>query len=232
MLVPPRRRRDTEVNHASSSGSTNDAPDRLWRDLSLLFSKSLCLRGEDVPRCFANIVRMSLQPCQSPDMKVPRHLWQVVGASMPWYWKLRQSPRVSTGILCPGKRRNCRRSRMLARRGQEYRLAAGGGGAGASDLTVIGPELPLSLGVVDKFTQRGWRVFGPTQAAAPTGIEQEFRQGVLKASSHPDRAFRHLRFHRRSPRRIAALSHARSRKGRRTGCRQRRGDLPHKRRSR
>jgi len=29
------------------------------------------------------------------------------------------------------------------------------------DLTVIGPELPLALGVVDEFQLRGWRTFGP-----------------------------------------------------------------------
>ena len=34
------------------------------------------------------------------------------------------------------------------------------------DLTVVGPELPLSLGIVDALKERGLRVFGPTQAAA------------------------------------------------------------------
>ena len=34
------------------------------------------------------------------------------------------------------------------------------------DLTVVGPELPLSLGIVDYFNERGLLVFGPTKAAA------------------------------------------------------------------
>ena len=33
-------------------------------------------------------------------------------------------------------------------------------------LTVVGPELPLSLGVVNAFRERGYRVFGPTREAA------------------------------------------------------------------
>ncbi len=34
------------------------------------------------------------------------------------------------------------------------------------DLTVVGPELPLSLGAVDAFRERGLPIFGPTRAAA------------------------------------------------------------------
>jgi len=34
------------------------------------------------------------------------------------------------------------------------------------DLTIVGPELPLSLGVVDRFTAERLRIFGPTAAAA------------------------------------------------------------------
>ena len=34
------------------------------------------------------------------------------------------------------------------------------------DLTVVGTELPLSLGIVDEFQKRGLPIFGPTQAAA------------------------------------------------------------------
>src|SRR5262245_29086066 len=34
------------------------------------------------------------------------------------------------------------------------------------DLTVVGPELPLSLGVADRFAEEGRLLFGPTAAAA------------------------------------------------------------------
>lgn len=34
------------------------------------------------------------------------------------------------------------------------------------ELTVVGPELPLSLGIVDEFQKRGLPIFGPTLSAA------------------------------------------------------------------
>src|SRR5881296_1587520 len=34
------------------------------------------------------------------------------------------------------------------------------------DLTIVGPELPLTLGIADEFEKRGLRIFGASQAAA------------------------------------------------------------------
>src|ERR1019366_1860943 len=42
------------------------------------------------------------------------------------------------------------------------------------DLTVVGPELPLSLGVVDELMRRGFRVFGPTKQAARLETSKSF----------------------------------------------------------
>ena len=38
-------------------------------------------------------------------------------------------------------------------------------------LTIVGPELPLSLGIVDALQEHGLRVFGPTRAARHAGIQ-------------------------------------------------------------
>ena len=55
------------------------------------------------------------------------------------------------------------------------------------DLTVVGPEDPLVLGVTDAFEAAGLRCFGPTRlAAAPRGLEG-FRQGLHDAPRDPDR---------------------------------------------
>src|ERR1700736_1308777 len=42
------------------------------------------------------------------------------------------------------------------------------------DLTVIGPELPLSLGIVDALKEHGFVVFGPTRAAAKLETSKVF----------------------------------------------------------
>src|SRR5262245_23853078 len=58
------------------------------------------------------------------------------------------------------------------------------------DLTVVGPELPLSLGIVDRFTEAGRAIFGPTAAAARLESSKAFaktfmaRRGVPTARFH------------------------------------------------
>jgi phosphoribosylamine--glycine ligase len=47
-------------------------------------------------------------------------------------------------------------------------------------LTIVGPELPLSLGIVDALQGRGLRVFGPTQAAARLESSKAFAKQFMK----------------------------------------------------
>jgi phosphoribosylamine--glycine ligase len=53
------------------------------------------------------------------------------------------------------------------------------------DLTIVGPELPLMLGVVDEFTRRGWRTFGPTAAAAQLETSKSFAKEFLQRHRIP-----------------------------------------------
>ena len=53
------------------------------------------------------------------------------------------------------------------------------------DLTVIGPELPLSLGLVDELTLRGYRVFGPTRAAAMLETSKAFAKQFMQRHNLP-----------------------------------------------
>ena len=48
------------------------------------------------------------------------------------------------------------------------------------DLTIVGPELPLSLGVVDAFRERGFRIFGPTCEAAQLDSSKAFAKQFMK----------------------------------------------------
>jgi len=54
---------------------------------------------------------------------------------------------------------------------------------------VVGPELPLTLGVVDEFIRRGWRVFGPTQAAARLESSKSFAKQFLQRHHIPTAHF-------------------------------------------
>jgi phosphoribosylamine---glycine ligase len=53
------------------------------------------------------------------------------------------------------------------------------------DLTIVGPELPLSLGIVDVLQQRGFRVFGPTRAAAQLESSKAFAKRFLQRHNIP-----------------------------------------------
>ena len=52
-------------------------------------------------------------------------------------------------------------------------------------LTIVGPELPLSLGIVDALQERGLRVFGPTKAAAMLESSKGFAKRFLQRHNSP-----------------------------------------------
>lgn len=57
------------------------------------------------------------------------------------------------------------------------------------DLTVVGPELPLSLGVVDAFLERGLRIFGPSRAAARLESSKVFAKEFMQRHGVPTSDF-------------------------------------------
>jgi phosphoribosylamine--glycine ligase len=57
------------------------------------------------------------------------------------------------------------------------------------DLTVVGPELPLTLGIVDLFESRGLRIFGPNKAAAQLEGSKAFAKDILHANNIPTASF-------------------------------------------
>lgn len=57
------------------------------------------------------------------------------------------------------------------------------------DLTIVGPELPLSLGICDRFREKGLRIFGPSRAASQLESSKSFAKSVmLKAGVRTARA--------------------------------------------
>ncbi len=61
--------------------------------------------------------------------------------------------------------------------------------AEAIDLTVVGPELPLTLGVVDAFQEAGLACFGPNKAAARLEGSKAFSKELMKKYNIPTAAF-------------------------------------------
>ena len=60
----------------------------------------------------------------------------------------------------------------------------------AIDLTVVGPEEPLAMGIVDAFQQAGFRIFGPTKEAARLESSKVFAKGLMRHADVPTAEFR------------------------------------------
>jgi phosphoribosylamine---glycine ligase len=104
-------------------------------------------------------------------------------------WKLRQSPRISQLYCAPGNGGIAEDAECVAADLQNLDSIAGLAARLQPDLTVVGPELPLTLGVVDEFTRRGWPAFGPTQAAAQLESSKSFAKQFLQRHHIPTAPF-------------------------------------------
>jgi phosphoribosylamine---glycine ligase len=81
-------------------------------------------------------------------------------------WKLAQSPRVSALYAAPGNPGIAEVARCEAVRAEAIDEVVALAERERIDLTVVGPEVPLILGLADRLAARGRPVFGPTRLAA------------------------------------------------------------------
>jgi phosphoribosylamine--glycine ligase len=104
-------------------------------------------------------------------------------------WKLRQSARVSQVYCAPGNGGIAGEAECLPADLKSLDSMVELGQRLQPDLTVVGPELPLTLGVVDEFVRRGWPVFGPTKAAARLEASKSFAKEFLQRHRIPTAAY-------------------------------------------
>ncbi len=105
-------------------------------------------------------------------------------------WKLKSSPLVKKIYVAPGNAGialtaetvNIKADDLdgLARFAEEKRI----------DLTVVGPEVPLTLGIVDLFEKRGLRIFGPSKKAAEIEGSKAFAKEFMRTYHIPTASFR------------------------------------------
>ncbi len=100
-------------------------------------------------------------------------------------WKLRQSPRVTQVYCVPGNGGISADAQCLAGDLKNVDGLLETAARIQPDLTVVGPELPLSLGVVDEFRRRGYRIFGPTAAAARLESSKAFAKQFMQRYNIP-----------------------------------------------
>ena len=104
-------------------------------------------------------------------------------------WKLRQSPRVEALWCAPGNAGIAEDAECVPVAADDVKGLLRVATERKADLTVVGPELPLTMGLVDAFSAAGLRAFGPTQAAARLEGSKAFAKELLRHEKVPTAFF-------------------------------------------
>ena len=106
-------------------------------------------------------------------------------------WKTAQSARVQKVFVAPGNAGTARETKCenvaIAAEDVDGLLKFAQGNK--IDLTIVGPEIPLVLGVVDNFRTAGLRCFGPTKASAQLEGSKAFAKDFLARHKIPTAAY-------------------------------------------
>jgi phosphoribosylamine--glycine ligase len=94
-------------------------------------------------------------------------------------WKLSQSPHVSKLYCAPGNAGSRQQAEPVAIADNDILGLCTFAREQRIDLTVVGPELPLALGITDVFAEHDLCVFGPTKAAAQLEASKAFAKTFL-----------------------------------------------------
>jgi len=107
-------------------------------------------------------------------------------------WKLAQSPRVSEVIVAPGNAGTAteRKTRNVAVGVADHDKLIELARAEQVALTIVGPEIPLVAGIVDRFEAAGLQCFGPKAAGAQLEGSKAFTKEFLVRHGIPTAAYR------------------------------------------
>jgi len=104
-------------------------------------------------------------------------------------WKLAQSSRISTIYCAPGNPGIASLAHCVNIAVDDISSLAQFAYGNQIDLTIVGPELPLALGIVDHFENIGLRIFGPSKAGSQLEASKLFAKQLMKEASIPTAAF-------------------------------------------
>ena len=100
-------------------------------------------------------------------------------------WKLGQSDNVNTVFYAPGNGGTLNNVPISADNLGELAKFASENNC----FTVVGPEAPLAMGIVDMFNEMGLKIFGPTKEAAQLESSKIWAKQFLKRNNIPTAAF-------------------------------------------
>ncbi|HEX6199087.1 MAG TPA: acetate--CoA ligase family protein, partial [Thermoanaerobaculia bacterium] len=104
-------------------------------------------------------------------------------------WKLARSPEIDELYCAPGNPGIAEVADLVAEGADDVQALASFAADLKIDLTVVGPELPLTLGLADELARRGLRVFGPSQEAARLEGSKVFAKELMGRHGIPTADF-------------------------------------------
>jgi phosphoribosylamine--glycine ligase len=100
-------------------------------------------------------------------------------------WAVKRSKRVTEVVCAPGNGGIAELARCVAVDLKDVAAMVRLAEAEQPELIIVGPEVPLSLGIVDALQAKGLRVFGPTKAAAMLESSKGFAKRFLQRHNIP-----------------------------------------------
>lgn len=95
-------------------------------------------------------------------------------------WKVSQSPRVEKIYAAPGNAGISGLAECVSIKSEDIPALALFAKDKSIDLTIVGPETPLSMGIVDEFARHGLKAFGPSRLAAEIEASKSFAKDLMK----------------------------------------------------
>jgi len=105
-------------------------------------------------------------------------------------WKLASSPLVDKLFAAPGNAGMAELAECVDIKVEDITRLADFAEKNSVDLTVVGPELPLTLGIVDEFERRNLKILGPTKSAAEIEGSKVFAKEFMKKHHIPTASFK------------------------------------------
>lgn len=100
-------------------------------------------------------------------------------------WKLVRDSRASKVYSAPGNAGTAKTGENLPIEGTDIKALLEFARSNSVDFTVVGPEAPLALGIVDEFKSKGLKIFGPTMAAAQLECSKVFAKELMRKYGIP-----------------------------------------------
>lgn len=100
-------------------------------------------------------------------------------------WALKRSPYTGTLLIAPGNAGTAQLGENISIPADNLPALVECAKSRAVDLVIVGPEVPLALGLVDSLLAAGIRAFGPTEKAAQLEASKRFAKDFMSAHGIP-----------------------------------------------